>query len=1573
MGPEGISRNNPDRIKRLKTAFSGAVAACLTILPSLQSAGTNAPGEFYKDPAWKPRALLPAADALKGDFWPTSPKTKVDYDDPSYDPSRLSEVPPPGIHPRVVMSPPDIDQIRAKVALGDKAPAEFRALWEREKRAKSAFYALVAKDDALGKQLATNLVAKIRSLEPKLDSIDRRPDRDNIWDIEKSIAASSDTDPPSEIWSLLDYDYLHLWMSPEERESARRVIARLTKDRISNFMSMPDHQMINNHQGFGMEYIRLMLLIEGEKGFDRRVYDLAAKKTRAVLDWYLSEQGMCYESIKGWLNTSALVAIGRRERDLLKHSHLRAKMDFFRQALRWEDGEWHIRDEMRASAFHVIWLMHYLHPKDQADDLLYAATLTSHPFLTDPNAKWPGPVGVSPELLLLFAGNAMSGADAKPLDWNDQKRIDALNIPVTWKDDIRGYVETRNSWKKEDLHLGFTCKQDFYYGGHEASENNRFILWKDGVNWVRDSNMLAVKATFLQNMLTIDGKGLSYPPAPGVWLGVEETAGGLAAAGDGRVGYSFSKVMQVHPLDFPSLQLPYYAPFAEGNYDQSRDMQVAFHPGTIAWADGYAHTDYGPWSGETRLIESYRISNPIEQAYRGVFLARGEHPYVLVIDDARKDAGKHLFEWNITLPENVELLDAKTPAVAFQSPEPQAGREDDLLITRPNVLRDPKTGKPVVAKGDPLFLVRSLWRNSPYGFPVPKLSHFNGSPEKPFNNFSHLSIPAFSESPEFRVLLYPHRQGDPVPETIWNEDHTELTVKIKGQTDIYRFGQTDGGRTVFSMSRNGVPVFTTKALPARPELEVHGTRFNADECRTTRFENEIPEYRFPETITLNPVRPAAPACIRYTLNGSDPSGDSPLCEGPITISGSCELRMRLFDPQWPGETKESRPLTARFVKLDTPKGVEEMPNGSELGLLARVYEKKTVLWNDKGFFDASKVMLPDLDREHPILTISVPDFRLPDAIPTHPIQEQAKGWYRFTGWIKAPAKGDYSFTVNSCGPVHFKVAGQDVISAKGVFHQQQDLRRGEAVLGPGWHPVDLIVCDPVFWNLNTADPMPFSVTVRLDGGKETQVAPDSLCFAREGLAFDSAPQIPSKEAKTPPSWLESGTILSSFDRTGKNHDPDYLDIEGQEPIHSEKSDAFITNLRPETVKVHSGWFLAPVTGIYEFDLPARRDENTQLGGLRSAYQNQLRIDGEVIVQRGVPGRMPLRKVELKAGWHPISLRFGASPSTGSVIYPDGQKLKLTSSLLSRPAVVDIHPQGDEGGRSLYEIYGPTPIEFTLPEERRGEIRFTRNGKIPTAEDTLYKEPLTLDASTVLTASAFVDGKAVTAPAIVTFNLVRTPQSALLGSVDFSQWDGKAMIISRATNCTVWIAPDSRSLPGRFGAKSLSVNRAAPDTNSNRQTLDVNVTHSAGHSGFKMTGLRMKDSALSSGFWFKSDTAEGKLFGKEGRDAFGKAYKTVSLSLNHGKLHAEPAKIDGGTVKPGTWHHVAMTADEKSTVLYLDGEKVAEGSGCKTLTTDSFDFFSEHPSEVGKLSLFNRVLSPSDIKQWFLSENTPSAN
>ena len=1110
---------------------------------------------------------------------------------------------------------------------------------------------------------------RVRHLQPKIDRIDAQPDAANIWSAERSLVASGDPDPPHEIWKLLDYDYLHRWLTPEERAETEKVIARLVKERFSNFLAEPDHFMINNHKGFGMEFIRLMLLLEGQHGFPEATFEASKRKARAMLDWFLSPDGMCFESIKGWLNTSAFVAVGRRDRDLLRHDHLVAKLRFFLSTLRWENGRWVIREEMRASAFHVIWLMRFLYPENKSYDLLYSASLSTHPFLTDAKARWPDPVGVAPELLLLFAGGGPGDNQAGKLaDWNDQKSIDSLDLPLTWTDNQRGYVEARNSWEIGDLHLGFVNKQDFFYGGHEGSEANRLTLWKDGVNWLRDENLLAVKATGLQNMLTIDGRGLSWPPVPGVWLGVKESPFGLSAAGDARMAYSYGKVMQVHPLDSPSGALPYYAPFTEKNFDLTRDLQVAFHPGTVAFNDGYAHTDYGPWSGETRLVEYYITNNPMEQAYRTVHLARGEHPYVLVIDDARKtDDQPHLFEASFNLPNDVVVVDTKTTEVQFQNVEPSALRQSEFLLAPGHTPRDPQTGRPVVKKGDPLLLARILHRNSDYGYPVPRINVIPGRPEQPFHGFSQLVVPAISKSPEFRIMFYPHRHGDPLPETKWTGETLEVT--IGDQLDTYRFVTTDGGRTVFDFQRNGQPALPNPAAPARPVLIVRGDRFDPNELRTTRREGETPVFPFAAEAVVAFERVPAPAEIRYTLDGSEPESSSTLYEAPFAVTTSATLRARVFDPAWPGENRASAETTARFEQRPATLGTPAPPDGAKPGLLARIYELATKMWDDRGFFRADKVMLPDLDQSQPLATAAMTGgFALPHVVPTAPLEKQSKGFYRFTGWFHAKEPGVHDFSVDSAGPVLLTVGGQDAVAETGVFHQQQAIRRGTVVLGEGWHPLELIVTDPVFWNMTTHGVMPFRVEARGPGKTAfTEIPPDRLATILPPEARPAHPELRWLEPEEPPTRREQGVIHTTYERAGRSRSPDYLDIEGQTPRRQEAASTIEGNGNADQVVVYDGWFHAPADGIYRFALPTHNGSSQHLGKFRSVYQNQLRVGDEVVVQHGVPGRIPSGQVGLKAGWHRVSLRLGSSPADLLLTHPDGQTVALTADSFARDA------------------------------------------------------------------------------------------------------------------------------------------------------------------------------------------------------------------------------------------------------------------------------------------------------------------
>ncbi|MCU0793502.1 MAG: chitobiase/beta-hexosaminidase C-terminal domain-containing protein, partial [Opitutaceae bacterium] len=1286
---------------RFPSFLLSSIAFALS-LPAATASTEPAAREFYREPVWQPRAHPTLEDVLSDTFHPASPPvvSPVTYSTPGFAADRIHSAPAPGVHPRVLITPADLDAIRTRVAQGEAAPPEFRALWQRIRESRSALSALIARDDALGRTLAAQFMDRVRSLEPKLDRLDAQPDRQNLWSAERSLVASQDPDTPSEIWTLLDYDYVHGWLTPAEREHAERVITRLVADRFTNFLAEPAHFQINNHKGFGMEFIRLMLLVEGRPGFPEKTFARSARKARAMLDWFLSPDGMCFESIKGWLNTSAFVAVGRRDPQFLRHDHLIAKLRFFQSTLRREGDRWVIREEMRASAFHVIWLMRFLYPEDRSFDFLYHATLSTHDFLTDPEARWPDPVGIAPELLLLFAGGGPDDDRAGKLaDWETQSAVDSLKLPLTWRDNLRGYVEARNSWRIGDLHLGFHNKQDFFYGGHEGSEANRLVLWKDGVNWLRDEDLLAVKATGLQNMLTIDGRGLSWPPVPGVWLGVNDGPHGLSAVGDARLAYRHNKVMQVHPLSFPSGKLPYYAPFTEKNFDLTRDLEVAYHPGTVAFNDGYAHTDYGPWSGETRLVEFYGDNQPdVAQAYRTVHLARGARPYVLVLDDARvAGSAPRLFETAFNLPDDAVVVDAKTTEIQFQNVEPSALRESELLIAPGGTPRDPATGRPAIKKGDPLLLVRILYRNSNYGFPAPSVQVLPGRPERPFNRFTRLVVPALSTSPEFRILFYPHRSGDPLPVTAWNADRSELSVTLGKQRDHYRFARTDGGRTVFDFTRDAKPALANPAAPARPVLLVRGDRFDANELRTTRREGVPPVYPLPDGgADVAFERVAAPAEIRYTLDGSEPTVDSPRFASPFRVAASSTLRARVFDPAWPGQNQTSAELVARFEVRPLVAGLKQAPAKSAPGLLARVYELNTKLWDDRGFFRADKVMLPDLDRARPLVTAHArTGFALPHAVPAAPVAEQAKGFYRFTGWIRADASGTHDFAVDSCGPVLLTVGGQDAIAETGVFHQNQAVRRGSVVLGTGWHAIELIVTDPLFWNLSSHGRMPFAVTLRGPADTEFSLLPTArLAAVLPAGASPAEPEVPSLSPGSPPASLAPGVLRSAYERAGRANDPDYLDIEGATPRRRDLASVIEPNDNPAQVVAYDGWFEAPADGLYAFELPLRRPGYTHLGSFRHAYQAQLRIGDSIVLQLGVAGRVPTGRVHLRAGWHAFSLRLGSSSADLRVTYPDGQSLPLTAAKLRRDAALALpSPAPDAALIARWSPDAPAPVDF----------------------------------------------------------------------------------------------------------------------------------------------------------------------------------------------------------------------------------------------------------------------------------------
>ena len=208
-------------------------------------------------------------------------------------------------------------------------------------------------------------------------------------------------------------------------------------------------------------------------------------------------------------------------------------------------------------------------------------------------------------------------------------------------------------------------------------------------------------------------------------------------------------------------------------------------------------------------------------------MVRGEHPYVLIVDDVKQDDQDRLYEWYLQLAPDLELLYAK---------------HDDLVLKE--AAEETEKGSIRAAPGSKRMLVRCLgpWRDFPKTQPMaynrPNF-HTDARVENHQYGFherkdraqvsarigKRLVVPYRGTSGDFVMLLYPYETtmpngtkeekqawcdapaGATMPQTSWSGDHSELTVRLGDQTDIFTFKELKSGRREASLQRKEKEVF----------------------------------------------------------------------------------------------------------------------------------------------------------------------------------------------------------------------------------------------------------------------------------------------------------------------------------------------------------------------------------------------------------------------------------------------------------------------------------------------------------------------------------------------------------------------------------------------------------------------------------------------------------------------------------------------------------------------------------------------------------------------------------------------
>jgi hypothetical protein len=801
-----------------------------------------------------PRA---SADVILNDKmpWPPSPGMDVTLkDELGFASDRLFHVPPPGVHPRILFAPEDLPRIRKQLeetATGKMLMAYIRdglskgidspGTWENmcftalvngdaegfgqlyktdfAKRSPGSppaagsqnpafrwgtgdafiramelrcWVALIDNDTAKGKENAAAVTTYAKVIQRDVDIAAKGPRGEDWWrGIRPALNSADDL--------AFYYDWTAPFMTPEQAAVVRRLIASATAGKYTLGMDLPHHWRNWNFIGMSLSQPVLALAIEGEEGYDPRVYARGIEVARDYLTYGISDMGFSKEGIgyqTGGMNHTGILmlAAANRGTNLFIHPHYQRFMsDYLIQAMQPFGGAWQSEGDLASfpPSIAVVMVAKYFYPKNKQIDTV----LRNHPFLrSESPAK---------DLMTNFREIVLTC----PADTDEPPAcavIPPADASLTAYDPQRGMLITRTDWTPDATVLHLDCRSDTTFPAHDHPDRGRFILSSMGCAWAITGNRDT--ETKYQSCVTIDGRGQGYFPTPGKWIDMIDKPEAVMGIVDTKYCWDWfwmKSIMVVSEEQLKREGQDEYIPararllgrFPVESFERDRSPEV------LAYYKGYMAGDPRMWSEDSWIVRSPHF--PVERAFRTVSLMRGKHPYVLVVDDIQKDKQERLYEWRMICPTSVDVVSI-------------LGNDIILSNTPANT---PKGEKQTVKK--PRLLVRGLNINQPAiptNQPNPTLETVELKKHDDTHQFAgrsnglakRLVLPSRSVAPDYKVLLVPHREGEPLPTTTWNDNKTQVTVEWPDQKDTLEFTKAADGRTRISLTRDGSRIIDTK-------------------------------------------------------------------------------------------------------------------------------------------------------------------------------------------------------------------------------------------------------------------------------------------------------------------------------------------------------------------------------------------------------------------------------------------------------------------------------------------------------------------------------------------------------------------------------------------------------------------------------------------------------------------------------------------------------------------------------------------------------------------------------------------
>lgn len=607
------------------------------------------------------------------------------------------------------------------------------------------------------------------------------------------------------------YD-INFWaMNENQKHVVRKAISMTVPQQPKYGMYCEPFTTTSNWATLNFFEIIPNLAIEGEPGYNAQATHNWVQVLYKFLNYGFYSDGSPWEGLgKNYMMTGQLNALARRGYSFLGHPHVRKFTSFYLSQIVQPFGFAFIGDDLYGGTdggnggnpqfggyrFHSIDAigLNYAYPDDAGCSFVWRnyvsnKTKDEKEFIDLTNGAFsPGTHNYFDRMAIL-----VSYAD----DWHGNKdwtehRKKALGNQLDYFADGRGIAIMRSDFSPNALSTQFNVRQNF--GGHTSADRNDFTLSALGRIWVPREAAADVTEMDFFSCLLVNHKGMTVSPDEGVKsrqpvkvIDYQSNDKSCIAVGDATYAYNWDFRWKAGPLTDNHPLLIKNEGWEKAN-ETLNDFML-----TLVKDEPYFNKpfyEFGSWNatkpGDKERIVKRKVNN-MDHVIRTIAICKGKHPFLIIVDDiAKENNEKADYTSYIQMATDLSLD-------KIQETPKKNGLYDVIIKDKDNRR----------------LLIRVIGHNN-YKDGNKIQSNFGELKDKDGNYFikrgkemkrQRIAFEACNVvSPDFKMLIFPLSHGDALPETIWNKNKTELSVKWENEMQTIRFvPDTNKKRTIVTV------------------------------------------------------------------------------------------------------------------------------------------------------------------------------------------------------------------------------------------------------------------------------------------------------------------------------------------------------------------------------------------------------------------------------------------------------------------------------------------------------------------------------------------------------------------------------------------------------------------------------------------------------------------------------------------------------------------------------------------------------------------------------------------------------